>query len=103
MSARASRFGWPEHDVKAKKRVLRKVHGVDAFVITVLVRVFTALEHIPNSVRLWKETVNLGSSHNDARNPLSSGWVSPVWKHPNVQKLSSTKLAKPSEPATRSG
>ncbi|KAF8169640.1 PRP1 splicing factor, N-terminal-domain-containing protein [Pholiota molesta] len=38
------------HDVKAKKRVLRK-----------------ALEHIPNSVRLWKETVNLESSAADAR------------------------------------
>jgi pre-mRNA-processing factor 6 len=49
----------------------KRVHGIDVFVITVLIRVFTALEHIPNSVRLWKETVNLGSSHNDARNPLS--------------------------------
>ncbi|KAF7313596.1 TPR-REGION domain-containing protein [Mycena chlorophos] len=39
-----------EHEVNAKKRVLRK-----------------ALEHIPNSVRLWKETVNLESSAADAR------------------------------------
>ncbi|KZT22173.1 hypothetical protein NEOLEDRAFT_1164255 [Neolentinus lepideus HHB14362 ss-1] len=43
-----------EHDIKAKKRVLRK-----------------ALEHIPNSVRLWKETVNLESSAVDARILLS--------------------------------
>ncbi|KAF7353043.1 hypothetical protein MVEN_01272000 [Mycena venus] len=41
-------------DAKAKKRVLRK-----------------ALEHIPNSVRLWKETVNLESSAADARILLS--------------------------------
>ena len=32
---------------------------------------FAALEHIPNSVRLWKETVNLESSQNDARILLS--------------------------------
>ena len=31
----------------------------------------TALEHIPNSVRLWKETVNLESSASDARILLS--------------------------------
>ena len=31
----------------------------------------TALEHIPNSVRLWKETVNLESSAADARILLS--------------------------------
>lgn len=31
----------------------------------------TALEHIPNSVRLWKETVNLESSAQDARILLS--------------------------------
>lgn len=31
----------------------------------------TALEHIPNSVRLWKETVNLESSATDARILLS--------------------------------
>ncbi|KAJ3905092.1 PRP1 splicing factor, N-terminal-domain-containing protein [Lentinula edodes] len=43
-----------EHDVKSKRRVLRK-----------------ALEHIPNSVRLWKETVNLESSASDARVLLS--------------------------------
>ncbi|KZP30983.1 hypothetical protein FIBSPDRAFT_658867, partial [Athelia psychrophila] len=30
-----------------------------------------ALEHIPNSVRLWKETVDLESSQNDARTLLA--------------------------------
>lgn len=58
-----------EHDTKAKKRVLRKG--------TTLVSKFgpgtgnlhiqLALEHIPNSVRLWKETVNLETSAADAR------------------------------------
>ena len=37
----------------------------------VLINPFAALEHIPNSVRLWKETVNLESSHNDTRILLS--------------------------------
>ena len=32
---------------------------------------YLALEHIPNSVRLWKETVNLESSITDARVLLS--------------------------------
>jgi hypothetical protein len=32
---------------------------------------YSALEHIPNSVRLWKETVNLESSATDARILLS--------------------------------
>ncbi|KIY47069.1 hypothetical protein FISHEDRAFT_46114 [Fistulina hepatica ATCC 64428] len=44
-----------EHDMKAKKRVLRKGNAA------------TALEHIPNSVRLWKETVSLETSPSDAR------------------------------------
>ena len=39
-----------EHDVEAKKRVLRK-----------------ALEVIPNSARLWKVLVNLETNQNDAR------------------------------------
>ncbi|KAJ8292786.1 Pre-mRNA-splicing factor prp1 [Rhodotorula toruloides] len=39
-----------EHDVKAKKRVLRK-----------------ALEYIPASVKLWKETVELEENPDDAR------------------------------------
>ncbi|KAH6905747.1 hypothetical protein BKA70DRAFT_1373001 [Coprinopsis sp. MPI-PUGE-AT-0042] len=39
-----------EHNVKAKKRAMRKV-----------------LEHIPTSVCLWKETVNLETSTSDAR------------------------------------
>ncbi|BGP26159.1 pre-mRNA-processing factor 6 [Rhodotorula toruloides] len=39
-----------EHDVKAKKRVLRK-----------------ALEYIPASVKLWKETVKLEENQDDAR------------------------------------
>lgn len=39
-----------EHDVKAKKRVLRK-----------------ALEYIPTSVKLWKETVKLEDNPEDAR------------------------------------
>src|SRR5258708_4205277 len=32
---------------------------------------YAALEHIPNSVRLWKETVNLETSPADARTLLS--------------------------------
>jgi len=61
-----------EHDVKAKKRVLRKGWWYRYHLqIVVLIYVLTALEHIPNSVRLWKETVNLESSHNDARILLS--------------------------------
>lgn len=62
-----------EHDVKAKKRVLRKgatflctPHGAAS-----LISPIPALEHIPNSVRLWKETVNLESSAVDARILLS--------------------------------
>ncbi|KAJ7594180.1 PRP1 splicing factor, N-terminal-domain-containing protein [Mycena floridula] len=43
-----------EHDISAKKRVLRK-----------------ALEQIPNSVRLWKQTVSLEDSAVDARILLS--------------------------------
>ncbi|KDQ20970.1 hypothetical protein BOTBODRAFT_100573 [Botryobasidium botryosum FD-172 SS1] len=38
-----------EHDIKAKKRVMRK-----------------ALEHIPNSVTLWKKTISLETSPADA-------------------------------------
>ncbi|GAA6023804.1 hypothetical protein JCM11491_000549 [Sporobolomyces phaffii] len=43
-----------EHEVKAKKRVLRK-----------------ALEYVPASVKLWKETVKLESNPEDARILLS--------------------------------
>ena len=60
-----------EQDVKAKRRVLRKgelYHYLSAsFAFTFDV----ALENIPNSVRLWKETVNLESSASDARILLS--------------------------------
>ena len=79
-----------EADVPAKKRVLRK-----------------ALEQIPNSVRLWKQTVNLESSVVDVRSsspapsksslsPSSYGLPSPVSKPPKTLKQSSTKHAKPS-------
>jgi pre-mRNA-processing factor 6 len=56
---------------KRRSGYSEKVCGIGVFVATVLIRVITALEHIPNSVRLWKETVNLESSHNDARILLS--------------------------------
>lgn len=63
-----------EQDVKAKKRVLRKgaciqqIHtDLDAHDIYAIL----ALEQIPNSVRLWKETVNLEDSAQDARILLS--------------------------------
>jgi pre-mRNA-processing factor 6 len=56
---------------KRRSGYSEKVCGIGVVVVTVLIRMFTALEHIPNSVRLWKETVNLESSHNDARILLS--------------------------------
>src|ERR1700684_922254 len=52
---------------KRRSGYSEKVCGFGVFVVTVLIRVITALEHIPNSVRLWKETVNLESSPTDAR------------------------------------
>jgi pre-mRNA-processing factor 6 len=61
-----------EHDAKAKKRVLRRGTTFSSSPLF-----FSgshrdlALEHIPNSVRLWKETVNLETSPADARILLS--------------------------------
>ena len=63
-----------ENDQKAKKRVLRKGPLI-SLTISCLIsssHLFSsprspALEHIPNSVRLWKETVNLEESAADAR------------------------------------
>lgn len=63
-----------EHDEKAKRRVLRKGSSLNFLTLTTtdLTNVVpSALEHIPNSVRLWKETVNLESSASDARILLS--------------------------------
>ena len=62
-----------EHDPKAKKRVLRKGKGSFVHWGIPIHSSFSypALEHIPNSVRLWKETVNLESSATDARILLS--------------------------------
>jgi len=56
---------------KQRREYYEKVRLIDTFSISVLIHVSAALEHIPNSVRLWKETVNLESSHNDARILLS--------------------------------
>jgi pre-mRNA-processing factor 6 len=60
-----------EHDIKAKKRVLRKGASLPMRILNLLLLYTIALEHIPNSVRLWKETVNLESSASDARILLS--------------------------------
>jgi pre-mRNA-processing factor 6 len=61
-----------EHDSAAKKRVLRKGKASDSAGLRISTDSFySALEHIPNSVRLWKETVNLESSATDARILLS--------------------------------
>ena len=64
-----------EHDASAKKRVLRKGIKKKKFLLDIYeyqrVLFYPALEHIPNSVRLWKETVNLESSATDARILLS--------------------------------
>ena len=62
-----------EHDIKAKKRVLRKCKR---FVLSCVFVPYSqsfriAVEHIPNSVRLWKETVNLETNPADARIILS--------------------------------
>jgi pre-mRNA-processing factor 6 len=60
-----------ESEVKAKKRVLRKGmqnrhQGSDYDTITDIIY-FLALEYIPNSVKLWKEVVNLEDDPDDAR------------------------------------
>jgi pre-mRNA-processing factor 6 len=60
-----------EHDSKAKKRVLRRGTLFSASVRFGGLICDLALEHIPNSVRLWKETVNLETSPADARILLS--------------------------------
>jgi pre-mRNA-processing factor 6 len=59
-----------EHDVKAKQWILRKGTLVFALIKSSL-RKGLALEHIPNSVHLWKETVNLETSPVDAHMLLS--------------------------------
>lgn len=61
-----------EHDVKAKKRVLRKgaLENPRALYL-LLCPCYLALEQIPNSVRLWKQTVSLEDSATDARILLS--------------------------------
>lgn len=55
-----------ETDPKAKRKVLRtgerKVHELAAFPYDL-----TAVEHIPKSVRLWKEVVNMETSQDEAR------------------------------------
>jgi pre-mRNA-processing factor 6 len=59
-----------ESDIPSKKRVLRK-GGFSVYFLfpssKFLLFFPAALEHIPNSVRLWKEAVNLEDSHTDAR------------------------------------
>ena len=61
-----------EHDPKAKKRVLRKGKAFNRTSLRISTHSFhPALEYIPNSVRLWKETDNLESSGTDARILLS--------------------------------
>ena len=59
-----------EQDMKSKKRVLRKGVFYD-HPYPIIPYIFVALENIPNSVRLWKETVNLETSASDARILLS--------------------------------
>lgn len=56
---------------KPRSGYFEKVCSFDIIFTSGLILVSTALEHIPNSVRLWKETVNLESSQNDARILLS--------------------------------
>jgi pre-mRNA-processing factor 6 len=60
-----------EQDVKSKKRVLRKGVFCDHPSRHLIPHFSVALENIPNSVRLWKETVNLETSASDARILLS--------------------------------
>lgn len=55
-----------EHETKMKKRVLRKGAALDTIVACCLSK-FAALEHIPNSVLLWKHTISLETSPEDAR------------------------------------
>lgn len=60
-----------ESDSKAKKRVLRRglsfISPSSQAKYEINHSTYIALEHIPNSVRLWKETVNLEESATDAR------------------------------------
>lgn len=61
-----------EAEVKAKKRVLRKGLSAHSYRrISVLMSMPPALEYIPASVRLWKETVKLEDNPEDARILLS--------------------------------
>ena len=79
MSVKVSKFGW----LLPISNTMRNLNG-GFFVnvssiplnrlsahIMISVLFSIALEHIPNSVRLWKETVNLESSAADARTLLS--------------------------------
>ena len=61
-----------ESELKGKRRVLRKGNSTMHILFPTLFNFpILALESIPNSVRLWKETVNLESSAVDARILLS--------------------------------
>ena len=68
---------WPaaadlEHDIKARKRVLRMCNHLILCPFSTYSPPFpTAVEHILNPVRLWKETANLETNPADARIILS--------------------------------
>ena len=59
-----------ENGEKARKLVLRRGTTFLHIFLTISYH-YAALEHIPNFVRLWKETVNLETSPADARTLLS--------------------------------
>lgn len=56
-----------EHELKAKKRVLRKGEALASFGLgNCLTSIASALEQIPNSVVLWKQTISLETEPADA-------------------------------------
>src|ERR1700736_3615007 len=79
---------------RPRSEYYEKVCYICTFVINVLIHMSTALEHIPNSVQLWKEMVNLESSHNDACSLLSRAvkviplsvelWLALARSHPGL-------------------
>ena len=94
-----------ENGEKARKLVLRRGTTFLHIFLTISYH-YAALEHIPNFVRLWKETVNLETSPADARTLLSRAveliplsvelWLSLLRasKHQRTAKPCSTRHAK---------
>ena len=57
-----------EHELKSKKRVMRKgmLTPICDYQFCSYSSILAALEHIPNSVTLWKQTISLETSSTDA-------------------------------------